>query len=147
MVGDFHADPGKITSAEVLQQAGAIEQRIEREHELQLATELVQKADAGHGAITGLTAVLAALDRGEAQLLLVEEGFEKPGHACTGCHYPSLLPAECPHCHQPTAPCADIVDETIALALNRNCQINHVQGVTPLRTNGRIAARLRFQAV
>ena len=147
LVGDFHADPGKITPAEVLQQAGAIEQRIEREHELQLATELVQKADAGHGAITGLTAVLAALDRGEAQLLVVEEGFEKPGHACTGCHYPSLLPAECPHCHQPTAPCADIVDETIALALNRNCQINHIQGVTPLRTNGRIAARLRFQAV
>ncbi len=147
LVGDFHADPAKITLPEVLQQAGAIEQRVEREHELQLATEVVQKADAGHGAVTGLTAVLAALDRGEAQLLLVEEGFEKPGYACCGCHYPSLLPVECPYCHKPTVPCTDIVDEVVALALHRKCQIKHVQSVTPLRTSGRVGARLRFQTV
>lgn len=146
LVGEFHADPAKITLPEVLHQAGVIAQRSEADYELHLATELVQKATAGHGAVTGLTAVLAALDRGEAQTLVVEEGFEKPGHACVNCHYPSLLPADCPHCHQPTTPCADIVDEAVALALNRNCQIKHVQGVTPLRTSGRIGARLRFQA-
>jgi len=146
LAGDFHADPVKITLPEVLAQASAIEQRAERAHELQLATELVQKATAGHGAVTGLTAVLAALDRGEAQTLVVEEGFEKSGHACFACHFPSLLAADCPHCQQPTAPCADIVDEAIALALHRNCQVKHVQGVTPLRTSGRIGARLRFQA-
>lgn len=146
LAGEFHADPAKITLPEILQQSGLIEQRFEHDHELQLATELVQKADAGHGAVTGLTAVLAALDRGEAQMLVLEEGFEKPGHACLGCHYPSLLPAECPHCHQPTVPCADIVDEAVALALNRNCQVKHIKDTTPLRTSGRIGARLRFQA-
>ncbi len=146
LVGDFHADPAKITVPEVLQQAGTIEQRVECDHEFQLATELVQKSDAGHGAVTGLTAVLAALDRGEAQTLVVEKGFEKSGHACVVCHYPSLLPAECPHCHRPTGPCTDIVDEAVALALHRNCQIRHIQGATPLHTNGHIGARLRFQA-
>ena len=144
VVGDFHADPVKITLPEVLQQAGAIEQRFERDHELQIASELVEKD--GHGAVTGLTAVLAALDRGEAQILVIEEGFEKPGHACLGCHYPSLLPAECPRCHQLTEPCADIVDEAVALALHRNCRVKHLQGATPLRDAGRIGARLRFQA-
>ena len=146
LVGDFHADPAKITLPELLQQASAIEQRVERDHELQLATQLVQQAAAGHGAVTGLTAVLAALDRGEAQLLLVEDGFEKPGQACDGCHYPSLLPADCPHCHRSTTPCADIVDAAIELAQHRNCQIKHLHGATPLHDNGRIGAQLRFQA-
>ena len=145
LVGDFHADPAKITLSEILQQALAVEQRVEHEHALKLATELVQQANAGRGAVTGLTAVLTALEQGAAQLLVVEEGFEKPGHACVDCHYPSLLPAECPHCHKPTAPCADIVGESVALALHRKCQIKHIRGVTPLRTSGRIGAQLRFQ--
>ena len=146
VVGDFHADPVKITLPEVLEQAGIITQRVERDHELQLTTDLVQQANAGKGAVTGLTAVLAALDSGAAQTLVVEEGFEKPGHACLTCHYPSLLASNCPHCHQPTTPCADIVDEAVALALHRNCQIKHIQSATPLRLSGRIGARLRFQA-
>ena len=145
-VGDFHADPVKITLPEILQQASVIAQRVESEHELQLAAELVKKADAGHGAVTGLTAVFAALDRGEAQTLVVEEGFAKSGYACVGCHYPTLLPAECRHCHRPTEPCADVVDAALELALHRNCQIKHLQGATLLRDSGRIGAFLRFQA-
>jgi peptide subunit release factor 1 (eRF1) len=145
-VGDFHGDPKKITSPEVLRQAMAIEERVEWEHEQRLAEELVQKAQAGDRAVKGVTATLTALDRGEAQTLLVEEGFEMPGYACFGCHYVSLEPGDCPHCHKPVEPCADVVDEAIELALQRNCQIEHLQGATPLREGGRIGALLRYQA-
>ena len=146
LVGSFHADPAKITLPEVLEQAGVIAQRVERDHENQLAATLVQQANAGYGAVTGLPAVLAALDQGAAQTLVVEDGFSKPGHACFTCHYPSVLTADCPHCQRPTTPCADIVDEARELAYRRNCQIKHLYSTTALRDSGRIGAVLRFQA-
>jgi peptide subunit release factor 1 (eRF1) len=144
--GDFHAEPSKITGAEVLQQALDIEQRVEWEHESRIAEELMRKAEAGERAVKGVSATLTALDRGEAQTLLVEDGFEMPGYACASCHYGSLEPAECPHCRKPLEPCADVVDEAIELAMQRNCQIEHLQGPTPLHEGGRIGALLRYHA-
>jgi peptide subunit release factor 1 (eRF1) len=144
-VGDFHAEPAKITAPEVLQQALDIEQRVEWEHELRLAQELMQRAQAGERAVNGVSPTLSALDRGEAQTLLVEEGFEMPGYACAQCHFVTLEPQECPHCHKLTEPCADIVDAAIELAMLKNCRIEHLQGATPLREGGRIGALLRYQ--
>ena len=145
-VGDFHAEPGKTSMPEILQTVREIEERVEWQHELKLAEELIAKVEAGQRAVRGLGATLTALDRGEAQTLLVEDGFEMPGYACFRCHYASLEPVACPHCQQPTEPCADVVDEAVELALQRNCQIEHLQGATALREGGRIGALLRFQA-
>jgi peptide chain release factor subunit 1 len=144
--GDFHAEPSKITGPEILQQALEIEQRLEWEHELEIAEELIRKAEAGERAVRGVSATLAALERGEAQTLLVEDGFEMPGYACFDCHFVSLEPQDCPHCRKPVVPCADVVDEAIELAMQRNCQIEHLQGPTPLHDGGRIGALLRYQA-
>jgi peptide subunit release factor 1 (eRF1) len=143
--GDFHADLSKITTAKVLQQALEIEERVEWEHERRMAEELVQKAEAGDRAVRGVSATLNALERGEAQTLLVEEGFEMPGYACFACHHVSLEPGECPRCRKPVESCADVVDEAIELAMQRNCQIEHLQGPTPLHDGGRIGALLRYQ--
>lgn len=144
-VGDFHADPQRITGPEVLQHALEVEARVEWEHELKIAEELIQKSEAGQRAVRGLGATLSALDRGEAQTLLVEDGFEVPGFACFACHFASLEQQACPHCHRPTEPCADVVGEAVELALQRNCQIEHLQGATALRDSGRIGALLRYQ--
>lgn len=144
--GDFHADPARITGPEVLARALEIEERVEWEHELKLADELIQKAEAGHLAVKGLSATLTALDRGAAQTLLVEDGYEVPGYACFACHFASLELQACPHCGRLTEPCADVVDEAIELALQRNCQIEHLQGATALHDGGRIGALLRYQS-
>lgn len=144
--GDFHCEAGKISVPEILEQALLIEERVEWEHELKLAEELIQKAQAGQLAVQGLGATLTALDRGQAQTLLVEDGFEMPGFACFKCHFAALEPVDCPHCGQPTEPCADVVDEAIELAWQRNCRIEHLQNITPLRDSGRIGALLRYQA-
>ncbi|MEI6085388.1 MAG: hypothetical protein WCS70_13965 [Verrucomicrobiota bacterium] len=143
--GDFHADPLRITGPEILVHALEVEERVEWAHELKLAEELIQKAEAGHRAVRGLGATLTALDRGEAQTLLVEDGFEMPGYACSACHFASLEQHPCPHCGRSTEPCADVVDEAIELALQRNCRIEHLQGATALRDGGRIGALLRYQ--
>lgn len=145
-VGDFHAEPCKTSSAEVLARALEIEDETEWENEKRMAEELVQKAGAGQRAVSGVGATLGALTRGEAQTLLVEDGFEMPGFVCRKCHYTSLGGDECPQCHQPLDPCPDIVDEAIELALRKNCQIEHVRGPTALRDAGRMGALLRFQA-
>ena len=144
-VSDFHAKPFTTSPAEVLARALEIENQVEREHEKRLVEELVQKAGAGTLAVSGVTATLAAIARGEAQTLLVEEGFEAPGYVCRGCHHVSLNEGECPNCHQPFAPCPDIVHAAIELAWEKNCQIEHVHGPTPLRDAGRMGALLRYQ--
>lgn len=146
MVGEFSVDAAKFTVPEVLRQTLAIEHRVELEHEHRLTNDLIRQAEAGNRAVKGLTRTLAALSRGEAQLLLVEEGFELPGFVCTACRQASVEPQPCPQCGQPAAPCNDIVDEAINLALLKNCQIKHIRGVTPLREAGRIGALLRYQA-
>jgi peptide chain release factor subunit 1 len=146
-VGDFHVDPRKATAAEMEQHALEIEERVEWEHERRLAGELVRKAELGNRAVSGVSATLGALTRGEAQMLLVEEGFETPGYVCYNCHYVSLEQQACPHCGNPAEPCPDVVDEAIELAMMKNCQVEHVQGATPLRDAGRMGAMLRFQAV
>jgi len=143
LVGEFVADPGRTSAAEVLQETERIEQRIAAEHKQQMAEELVRKASTAR-AVTGLAATLSALGRGEAQLLLVEEGFELPGFICRNCRHLSTEAWPCPQCNQPVEPCGDIVDEAVALALERNCRIEHVQGLTPLRKVGRIGALLRY---
>ncbi len=144
--GDFHAEFSKTSRTDVLAQALAIEDQVEWGHEKQIAEELVHKAGARKLAVSGVGATLDALTRGEAQTLLVEDGFEMPGYVCYSCHYSNLEEGACPHCHKPLEPCPDIVDEAIELALRKNCQIEHVRGPTALRDAGRMGAILRFQA-
>jgi peptide chain release factor subunit 1 len=145
-VGDFHAEPGKITLPEVLSRSLEIEEQVEWKHERRLAEELIQKAGAGDLAVSGITPTLNALAHGEAQMLLVEDGFETPGYVCYNCHFASLREQDCPHCHKPVEPCPDIVDEAIELAMTKNCAIEHIHGATPLREAGRIGALLRYRA-
>ncbi|MGD0651581.1 MAG: hypothetical protein ABSA97_10665 [Verrucomicrobiia bacterium] len=144
-VGDFDAEPGKTTMPEVLERSLEIEQRVEYEQERRLANELVRKAEVGNHAVSGVSATLGALTRGEARMLLVEDGFEMPGYVCSGCHYVSLDEQTCPRCQRPAEPCPDIVDEAIEVAMLQNCQIEHVQGPTPLRHAGGMGALLRHQ--
>jgi peptide subunit release factor 1 (eRF1) len=130
----------------VLSHTLEIEDQVEWEHEKQLAEELVRKAEGGSLAVSGVGATLGALTRGEAQTLLVEDGFETPGFVCYHCHYTSLSEDMCPQCRKRLEPCRDIVDEAIELALTKNCQIEHVRGPTALRDAGRMGALLRFHS-
>jgi peptide chain release factor subunit 1 len=145
-VADFFIEPSKLTVPDVLTATLEIEERVEWEHEKQLAGELVQKADAGDRAVSGVSATLNALALGEAQTLLVEEGFEMPGYVCYTCHLTGLAEQNCPQCSKPMEPCPDIVDEAIEVAMMKNCHIEHVRGETPLRDAGRMGALLRYQA-
>ncbi len=144
--GDLYLDPGQATPPEILQQTRALEQQTEQRQQQQLVEDLLARIDAGNLAVQGISATVAAVASGEAQTLLVDQDFEMPGYACFQCHYPLLENEPCPQCQQPTAPCADIVDEVIELAMQRSCDVAQLEGSTPLREAGRIGALLRYQA-
>jgi peptide subunit release factor 1 (eRF1) len=143
LVGEFTADPCRTSTAEVLRLTEPIEVRVAAEHEQRITADLIHKAAAGR-AVSGMAATLTALSRGEAQLLLVEEGFELPGYICRSCLHLSPDAATCPQCEQSAEPCPDVVDEAVGLAAVRNCRVEHVRGATLLREAGRIGALLRY---
>lgn len=143
LVGEFATEPGRASAAEVLRQTEEIDQRLQAENERRFSADLVRKCGDGR-AVAGVGATLAAIGRGEAQLLMVEEGFEAPGYLCRSCRSVSLHEPTCPQCRQSAELCPDIVDEAVTLALQKNCLIQHVQTHTPLREAGRIGAMLRY---
>src|SRR5438309_8924239 len=58
LVDVFHAEPAKISVADVLKHALAIERRVEIEREHKRAEQLVRKAQAGDRAVTGVSATI-----------------------------------------------------------------------------------------
>lgn len=144
LVGEFAAEPGKMTVAEVLACSRAVEEHTERDLERRYVAELMRKKN--EMAVVGLHATLPAVARGQAHMLLVDEGFVSPGFACFACHHVGVDDAPCPICQKPVVPCPDVVDETIEAALAKGCKVEHVRCPTPLREAGRIGALLRFKA-
>jgi peptide subunit release factor 1 (eRF1) len=143
-VGDFSAEPGKITVADVLARSLEIERRAETEREHQLAANIVQTAEARGLAVTGLPDTLAALTSGEIQTLAVEDGFETPGFHCRHCRFISLDARICPHCARATEQSPDIVDEAVEIATHNGCAVYYLHGPTPL-ADRHIGALLRYR--
>lgn len=145
--GEFPADAARATAAEVLAETMKIEQEANRQHDRRVTGELVRQAQAGRLAVTGLAATVDALRRGAAQTVLVEDGWEQAGYVCGACQYVGLAAGDCPQCGRPLAPCPDVVEEMVAIALQKGCRVEHVQPATPLEAAGRIGARLRYPVV
>jgi peptide chain release factor subunit 1 len=143
LVGEFAAEPGKTPLPEVLACSREVEERTERDLERRYVAELMRKKN--DMAVVGLHATLPVVARGQAQMLLVDEGFASPGFACFACHHVGMDDAPCPTCQKPVVPCPDVVDETIEAALTTGCKVEHVRCPTPLRDAGRIGALLRFK--
>lgn len=142
--GDFHLDAHTATPDRVLREVMRIEEQIEAEEEQRAVEELLARTERHHAAVTGIGPTLEAVARGEAQTLIVDSTLELPGYLCPQCHRPLVEEEICPECQTPAEPCADIVDELIELAVQKNCQIRHVHGPSPLRDLGRVGALLRY---
>jgi peptide subunit release factor 1 (eRF1) len=84
--GDFHCDPATVTLPEILADALQIEDAVEWKHEQELARALATESSAGRHGVSGISRTLQAIARGEAQTVLVEQGFEMPGYVCGRCH-------------------------------------------------------------
>lgn len=130
---------------DVLESARAVAERIERGHELEMVTELVEAAGLTHTAV-GIDATLAALGDGRVHQLILSDTFESPGARCQTCH--RLLPAtaRCTWCDAATMPVPDLREQIVRRAMDQGAgiEIVHGEAAAKLGEHGGLGAWTRY---
>ncbi len=146
LVGTFTAEMFAST-ADILRETMAIEERVEREKELELVNSLVEATLAGGNGTLGVDDTLMALQQGRIYTLVVNYGLTVPGSQCQGCGYLAALSLDrCPLCGKEMDPVEDMVSLAVQTARDRGAEVEFVRGPAAdvLRTYGGIGALLRF---
>ena len=91
--------------------------------------------------------MIAALERGEIQTLLIAKSFSAPGAECPNCgHMDTNGSATCSACGRETRQMDDIADRLLATALKGNIEVIHMNDEPGFENTGGVAALLRFRA-
>ncbi len=143
--GRIKARPGTEISR-VLQECLDLEDRLKREEEANLVKSFVAELERGGLAVAGLADTLRKLNSYEVRHLLITHNFSKPGRVCPGCHGLFLNEESCPACKVKTEVVADVVDEAIEVALNRNIPLTQVGSPNRLEHYGNIGAFLKYKS-
>lgn len=131
----------------VLDESVKIFKDLENEQSRQIAREsVVLTKSRGSRAMLGTKAVLAAMQDGRAETLVVSEKYVGEGWQCLDCMKLGALgkPKECPYCggHQIDRR-PDMKEEMVCLALRHGLKVEFVEGEPQLDSNGGIGALLR----
>lgn len=145
LAGHFSSEPGKTRTSKILEEVAAIERKVETTSEKRLVEQLLNTAGSRGLAVLGLDDVLTALQMGAVHLLLVEEGWRRPGVLCRNCGFLGLTDDKCPSCGEEPAHVADMVEEVIESAIHTGSIIEHVNPQAGLAEHGHIGAILRFK--
>lgn len=143
--GRIKARPG-VEESTVLRECLQIEEKLKKTEEEDLVKKFVSELERGGRAISGLPDILKKLNSFEVQSLLVTHNFSKPGKVCPQCRALFLKEETCPSCKVKTEMAADIVDQTIELALNRDIPVYQITPHSRLEHYGNIGAFLKFKA-
>lgn len=146
VVGSLSAN-GNSTLKNISQKVTLIEDRLESKREKKLLDRLFDEVNSGGLGVVGLPSILLALQYGQINYLLVEQGFAKNGYRCTGCK--SLLTENtiCDSCGGKTVAVADVVEELVETALLQGCYVKFISSPDPrISRGGHIGAMLRFRA-
>jgi len=142
--GRIKARPGTEASR-VLRECLEIEENLKKKEEEELVKKFVSELERGGRAVSGLADTLRKLNSYEIQNLLITHNFSKPGRVCPSCHGLYLTEDICPACKVKTEAAADIVDEAIEVALNRNIPVTQITQPTRLEHYGNIGAFLKYK--
>ncbi|HEX9311423.1 MAG TPA: Vms1/Ankzf1 family peptidyl-tRNA hydrolase [Actinomycetota bacterium] len=137
--------PMTASPADVLARSLAIEEEMEERTERETVDRLLAESAAGRGAVTGLPEVLAALNEGRVQTLVVPFGLESKGVRCSECGRLAQRGSRCRTCGGPLEPIADVVESAVASALRASARVEMVSTAGPESLDGaRIGAFLRY---
>lgn len=144
IVGVFQAGMFE-SNAEILARVRPLVEEFEKRAERETVEELLARSMKMERAVTGLEAVLRALQGGRVMRLVFERNFKAGGFRCEGCGALSTRPREkCPFCGGRPAPVKFIVDYAAQSMVERGGNVEVVSPDIGLEKAGRIGAFLRF---
>lgn len=135
--------PVGASDAEIRRMALAIEAEIERESELQLVRNLIERLPV-KGALSGLTSVLGAFNERRIAHLVVSDGFESPGWWCRRCSILATVGRQCSACGAEMESVPDVVSTLVDLTVAADVAVTTCDRCPDLDVHGRIGALLRF---
>jgi peptide subunit release factor 1 (eRF1) len=122
-----------------------VEKELKEKDDRELVNELFNSLGPSGLGVSGLNETLYCLYQGDAQILLVEEGFSKEGGICLSCGFLSVEVDKCPICSIRQLYIKDVISEAMALAVKKNCRVAMIQKDLGLEKLGRIGAILRYK--
>ncbi len=146
LMGRFVVDPVAASADEIRERAARrLEER--RQAYLQaLVRETIGEAQRNSRGALGLRRVLNALERQEAQTLIVGSGFHAEAAECPNCrHLDTRMVRRCAVCGHETRELSDVTDALVDLALRSGADIEFTAN-PDLEKVGHVAALLRFRA-
>lgn len=143
LAGTFVVDPSTMSPGQVRERADEVVDRYERDEEVRLVAQTLERMGAGGLGVGGLAWCLAAANEHAVQLLLVQDDIQAPGRVCDACGWLGSGADECPLCEKPTRVTPDVIDEMAAKVIDTGGGVEHVYADTELARHT-VAARLRF---
>ncbi|MFW6159952.1 MAG: hypothetical protein ACOC57_02280 [Acidobacteriota bacterium] len=143
--GNLKISPGDPPE-KVIKESFKLEKELREQEEKELVECLVSELKKGGRAISGLRDTLQSLNLGEVHTLLITRHFSSEGRKCLQCGFLYVDEEICPGCRVKTQPLLDVVDEVVETAMDKSCQVKHINPPTLLSRYGNIGAFLRYQA-
>ncbi|MGW4524056.1 baeRF10 domain-containing protein [Amycolatopsis sp. NPDC004378] len=144
VAGTFTVDPHAVDLGEIKQNADAIVARYQRDVDLKLVREVVEKAAMGRGyGVLGVAGCLWAATVKAVETLLVQDGATVAGVVCTNCDWMGMSGDTCPLCEHATRPTADILDELAQAVIDESGAVRHVKADSEIKEH-LAGASLRF---
>ncbi|UCC40453.1 MAG: hypothetical protein JSV96_03105 [Candidatus Aminicenantes bacterium] len=142
--GRIKAKPGNSPS-QVLKESLELEKKLIKKEEAEIVLRLVSEIEKGGLATSGVKETLRSLNRAEVQTLVITRNFSKQGRVCPKCHFLYVDKLRCPSCQIKTNISADVIDEAVESAIDKNCQVKHITAPSKLNRYGKIGAFLRYK--
>jgi peptide subunit release factor 1 (eRF1) len=147
LVGRFSLDPATASAEQVREHSERVLREWEEERRGALIRETLGEAGRDGRGRVGLRHVLAALETGEAQTLLVSAGFSAAAVECRHCgHLDTRMVRECAVCGKETHELSDVTDAMFAQAVRSGVEVVWVESDPRLQKAGGVAALLRFRS-
>ncbi len=129
----------------VLKESLELEKKLKKLEEEEIVQSFVSELEKGGLAVSGLKNTLSSLNRREVQTLVITRNFSAPGRTCPQCHFLFVDELRCPSCQRKTEKVVDVIDEAVEAALDKNCDVKHINPPSKLNRYGKIGAFLRYK--
>jgi peptide chain release factor subunit 1 len=144
VVGTFAVDPSTLTVGEIKDKAGAILTGYERDLDVRMVDDVMDRAAAGGLGAVGVPECLHAGAFQAIDALLLQDGATLTGVVCGNCGWVGLSGSTCPLCEHPTRRTEDVLDQLAQAVIDESGSIRHIRADTPIKEHV-AAAALRFR--